>query len=64
MSPEIDLSGLSDPTEQMIEHQQQARERAEDDENHRGSDHNGSVETDEFSVSDALSKLNEEEEDE
>lgn len=54
MSPEIDLSGLSDPTEQMIEHQQQARERAEDDENHRGSDHNGS----------ALSKLNEEEEDE
>lgn len=57
MDQEIDLSGEEDPTERMVEQQEQARARAEDDENLRDSDHNGSVETDEFDVQEALSSL-------
>jgi hypothetical protein len=57
MSDEIDLSGEQDPTERMVEQQQQAQERAEDDENLRDTGHDGSVETDEFDVSEALSNL-------
>lgn len=47
----------SDPTERMVEVQEQARDRAEDDENHRTADYDGSEETEDFAVSEALDRL-------
>lgn len=55
--PDIDLSGESDPTDRMVEQQQQAEDRANDDENHRKPDHDGDVSTDEFDVSEAIENL-------
>jgi hypothetical protein len=41
----------------MTEQQERARERAEDEENLRDADHEGSVQTDEFDLDDALEAL-------
>ena len=57
LTAEIDLSDEVDPTERMNERQQQAQQRAEDDENHREPGHNGSVTTEQFDVNDALEHL-------
>lgn len=58
MSGEIDLSGEQDPTERMEKQDEQLRERVENaDENHREADHQGSLETDEFDLDDALEAL-------
>jgi len=57
MEQEMDLSGNEDPTERMVEQQENARERAEDDENLRGTDHDGKVETESFDVQEALESL-------
>jgi hypothetical protein len=57
MESKIDLSGNEDPTERMVEQQENARERAEDDENLRDSDHDGQVKTEQFDVQEALSEL-------
>lgn len=51
---DIDLSGEDDPTNRMNQQQEQARERAEDDENHRQSGHNGTHETEAFNLEEAL----------
>jgi len=52
-----DLSGEVDPTEQMLNQQEQAQDRAEQGENLRNDDHDGSVTTEEYDVQDALSNL-------
>jgi len=57
MSGEIDLSGEQDPTERMMEQQERARERADEESDLRESGHEGSVETDEFDLDDALEAL-------
>lgn len=52
-----ELSGEQDPTERMTEQQEQARERAEDEENHRDADHEGEMQTEEFDLAEALSNV-------
>lgn len=51
----VDLTGEEDPTERMQQNQQRAEDRAHDDENLRNQDHDGSVETESFDLSEALS---------
>lgn len=53
----FDLTRESDPTEQMVEHQEQALDRAGDDENWRFNDYDGDVSTDDFDVSEAVDDL-------
>ena len=57
MTGEMDLSGEVDATDVMVEQQEQARDRAERDENEREAGHDGSVETEDFSVEEALESL-------
>lgn len=55
MSDEIDLSGERDPTEVMVEQQEQ--QSSETAENHREGEYEGSEETVSFDVEDAVSRL-------
>lgn len=58
MSGEIDLSGEEDPGERMEKQDEQLRERIEEaEENHREADHNGSMKTDEFDLTEALESV-------
>jgi hypothetical protein len=58
MSGEIDLSGEQDPTERMEKQDEQLRQRVEDaDDDLREAEHQGSLETDEFDLDDALEAL-------
>lgn len=57
MSSEIDLTGETDPTDRMTEIDEQARERAERDENRREAGYDGSVETKIEDLQEALDDL-------
>lgn len=58
MSGEIDLSGEQDPGERMEKQDEQLRQRIEDaDENYREADHDGTMETDEFDLTEALKSV-------
>lgn len=57
MDHETEFSAEQEPTEIMVENQENARDRAEDDENQKNKGHNGEVTTEEFDLSEALSAL-------
>lgn len=57
MSSEIDLTGETDPTDRMTEIDEQARERAERDENRREAGYDGSVKTKIEDLQEALDDL-------